>query len=85
MGLPVDPELRQYGRGGAGAGYEPKLQTIELLRTTYFREHATKPQSIFENISAVPLDYLNDALAAKGEAWRVRVIDDEYEFFIPKN
>jgi len=85
MGLPVDPVLRQYGRGGATPGYEPKLQIIEQLRAAYFREHAKKTESIFENINAVPLDYLNDALAAKKEIWRVRVVDDEYEFFIPRD
>jgi hypothetical protein len=83
MGLPVDPYMRQFGRGGAGAGYEPKLQIIEQLRADYFREHAMEPKSVFEDIFAVPLNYLNDALAAKKENWRARIVDEEYEFFIP--
>ncbi len=83
-GLPVDPVKRRYGRGGAVPGYEPKLQMIEQLRATYFREHAMKPETIFENINAVPLDYINGAIAATNETWRARIIDDEYEFFIPK-
>jgi hypothetical protein len=84
MGLPVDPYIRQFGRGGAGAGYEPKFKDVGQLRADYFRKHATKPEGVFENIAAVPLDYLNDALAVKGEDWRVRIVDDEYEFYIPK-
>jgi len=85
MGLPVDPYMRQFGRGGAEAGYEPKLQVIEQLRAAYFLERAKKSETIFENINAVPLDYLNEALATKNETWRVRIIDDEYEFFIPND
>ncbi|MGO9237111.1 MAG: hypothetical protein ACLP4V_24680 [Methylocella sp.] len=84
MGLPVDPFMRQFGRGGAGAGYEPKLAVIEQLRAAYFTKHSKKPESIFENINAVPLDYLNKALVENKEVWRVRIVDDEYEFFIPK-
>lgn len=84
LGLPVDPFLRQFGRGGAQPGYEPKLAVVEQLRTIYFEKHSKTSKSIFENINAVPLDYLNRELAARKESWRVRIIDDEYEFFIPK-
>ena len=83
MGLPVDPAKRKYGRGGAGAGYEPKLEVIEHLRAEYFDANGLKPQSTFENIDAVPLAYLNDKLTTNGEHWRVRIVDDEYEFFLP--
>ncbi len=83
MGLPVDPALRGFGRGGAGAGYEPKLKIVEELRVAYFRDHAKPFRTVFEDINAVPLEYLNDALAATGEVWRVRIVDDEYEFYIP--
>jgi hypothetical protein len=82
--LPVDPILRQYGRGGAVPGYEPKLAVIEELRKAYFEHYNIQRQNIFENISAVPLAYLNNALADKNEEWRVRISDgDEYEFFVP--
>ncbi len=85
LGLPVDPHLRPFGRGGAAPGYEPKLQLVQQLRDAYFREHEKTPESVFENINAVPLDYLNEALAARKESWRVRIVDgDEYEFFIPR-
>ena len=65
------------------AGYEPKLQMVEQLRSEYFVNFSKNPKSIFEDINAVPLNYLNDALAAKKESWQVRIVDDEYEFFIP--
>jgi hypothetical protein len=75
--------MRQFGRGGPGAGYQPKLAIIEQLRASYFATYSTKPQTIFENINAVPLDYLNSELLFNNEIWRVRIVDDEYEFFIP--
>jgi hypothetical protein len=85
LGLPVDPYMRQFGRGGAAPGYEPKLQVVNELRAAYFRDHGVTPRGVFEDINAVPLDYLNDALAARNEDWRVRIVeDDEYEFFIPR-
>jgi hypothetical protein len=32
----------------------------------------------------VPIAYINDELMRRGEAWRVRIVDeDEFEFFIP--
>jgi hypothetical protein len=65
LGLPVDPFMRQFGRGGAGAGYESKLSVIEHLRASYFEDNTKRPQTIFENINAVPLDYLNSKLLAK--------------------
>lgn len=83
-GLAVDPELRAYGRGGAVAGYEPKLAVVEKLREEYFRVQGKKSQSIFQNINAMPLDALNNELAKSGHLWRAHIVDDEYEFFIPK-
>lgn len=83
LGRPVDPYMRQFGRGGAGAGYEAKLAVIEQLRASYFAMHSYTAQTIFENINAVPLDYLNRELFVNNEIWCVRIVDDEYEFFIP--
>jgi hypothetical protein len=84
LGLPVDPRLRPFGRGGAAPGYEPKLKVVEQLRDAYFRKTGQPSQSIFENVNAVPLDYLNNALKAHSENWRVRVVyGDEYEFYVP--
>lgn len=87
LGKRPDPYLRQFGRGGAGGGYSNKFQVVEQLRAEYFRAHHLKPQSVDENISAVPLGYLNDALETKNEPWRVRIVHGQwgqYEFFIPK-
>ena len=84
MGLPIDPSLRQFGRGGAMSGYEPRLRAVEQLRAEYFKETSTLPRSFFEDIGAVPVEYLNDKLLTHGADWRVRVIDDEYEFFVPR-
>jgi hypothetical protein len=42
--------------------------------------------TLTENINAVPIEYLNRALAAGKESWRVRIVDgDEYEFYVPGN
>jgi hypothetical protein len=84
LGLPVDSFIRQFGRGGAVPGYEPKLALIEQLRASYFQDYSKKTETIFENINAVPLDYLNSQLATKNDVWRVRIVDDEYEFFVPE-
>lgn len=82
LGLPLDPSIRAYGRGGAVPGYEPKLAIIKQMRAEYFRNHNKEPQAIFQDIYAVPLEYLNDSLAKSKEKWRVRIVDeDEYEFF----
>jgi hypothetical protein len=61
------------------------LAIIEQLRAAYFRNYSKSPKTIFENINAVPLEYLNHELIGRKESWRVRMVDDEYEFFIPKN
>jgi hypothetical protein len=82
LGLPVDPFFRQFGRGAAVAGYQPKLEIVEQLRAAYFGKLSKPPKTIFEDIEAVPLDYINDRIAVKNENWRVRRVDDEYEFYI---
>jgi hypothetical protein len=84
QGLPVAPGMRAWGRGGAVAGYEPKLAVVEQLRDKYFAIVRMPPKSYFEDINAVPLDYLNESLADMGEPWRVKIVDtDEYDFYIP--
>lgn len=59
LGHPVDPSLRQFGRGGTNLGYESKLAIIEQLRASYFIMYSKKSGTVFENINAVPLDHLN--------------------------
>ncbi len=82
LGLPVDPFLRQFGRGGAGPGYGEKLDIIEKLRELYFSDKKINLVSIFADINAVPLEYLNGKLAQNSENWRARIVDDEYEFYL---
>jgi hypothetical protein len=82
-GQAPDPFMKQFGRGGAGGGYAAKFEVIERLRSEYFQSHSITPQSVFENINAVPLDYLNQTLEAMHEAWRARIINGQYVFFIP--
>jgi hypothetical protein len=85
LGRPVDPFFRQFGRGAPGAGYQPKLEIVEQLRLAYFNQNSIPPKTIFEDIEAVPLDFLNNQLSARSQDWRVRIIDDEYEFYVPKD
>ncbi len=62
----------------------PNFRSSNNFGRPIFREHRKKPESVFENINAVPLEYLNQALAAGNEGWRVRIVDgDEYEFYVP--
>jgi hypothetical protein len=83
MGKTPDPYMKQFGRGGMTAGYAEKFQLIDHLRSDYFRSHSKTPESILANIDAVPLDYLNTTLETMHETWRVRIVSDQYEFFIP--
>jgi hypothetical protein len=82
QGLPVDPMLRNFGRGGASPGYEPKLKIVEQIRVNYFRSHSLPFKSTFADINAVPLDYVNQELKAQGEDWRARIVDNDYEFYV---
>ncbi|GMV62915.1 MAG: hypothetical protein AMXMBFR74_20830 [Parvibaculum sp.] len=83
-GLPVDPAMRPYGRGGAVSGYEPKLEIVNSLRGKYFASEGLSPRSYFEDINAVSAEYLNSELEKMGEPWRVKIVDsDEYDFYIP--
>ena len=59
------------------------MRVIEDLRAAYFRDHGLPAKSVYEDINAVPLNHLNGALAATGEPWRARIVDGEYEFFVP--
>jgi hypothetical protein len=82
MGETLDPFLKQFGRGGAGPGYTEKLRIIEQLRADYFQSYSIRPESILENINAVPLSNLNEKLEAMNESWRARIINGQYEFFV---
>ena len=37
------------------------------------------------DVHSVPLIAINVDLADKKEEWRARIVDDQFEFYIPKN
>ncbi len=83
LGLPVDPYLAQFGRGGAMAGYIEKLAIVDRIREDYLRSHSkVSPESMY-NVLSVPLEYINGTLQAISEPWRARIFDDQFEFFLP--
>lgn len=83
-GVSVPVSDRTPGRGGAVGGYEEKLAVVNGLRAKYFSETHTPPRNYLEDIRAVPLDYLNGALATSGMPWRAKIVDlNEYDFYIP--
>lgn len=83
-GQTPDPSIRRFGRGGAVAGYDEKFDLVEKLRDEYFTAHSLPRRGVFEDIDAVPLDYLNERLKALNLDWRARVVHKDYEFFIPE-
>jgi hypothetical protein len=83
LGLPVDPYLAQFGRGGAMAGYNEKLAVVDKIREDYLRSQSKmSPESMYD-VHSVPLEYINDALRGMNEPWRARIFDDQFEFFLP--
>ena len=83
-GQPIDPKLRQYGRGGMSPGYELRYGIVEQIREEYFKIHQKQPESALENVNAVPLDYVNQELVAMGVNWRARIVRGlDYEFYAP--
>jgi hypothetical protein len=85
MGLPVDPTMRQFGRGGMSPGYAVRYQVVEGIRTNFFETQGLAPRTALEDVNAVPLDYVNEELQKRGVPWRARVVRDlDYEFFIPE-
>jgi len=84
LNLPVDPVLRQYGRGGMSAGYAEKLAVVQNLRTAFFVTTSAPVRSIDEDIAAVPIAYLNSKLAELGLHWRAKVVQGDYWFFVPR-
>jgi hypothetical protein len=82
-GVSAPADYRWPGRGGAVAGYEEKLAIVKGLRARYFAEEHTPPKDYLDDINAVPLDYLNNAIEASGVRWRVKIVDlNEYDFYI---
>jgi hypothetical protein len=84
MGQPIDPKLRQYGRGGMSPGYALRYRIVEQIRGEYFETHQKQPESALENVNALPLDYVNQKLAEMDVNWRARIVRGlYYEFYVP--
>ena len=83
LGLPVDPYLAQFGRGGAMAGYNEKLAVVNRICEDYLRSHSELSGESMYNVHSVPIEYINDAIQAINEHWRARIFDDQFEFFLP--
>lgn len=84
-GRPIDPKLRQYGRGGMSPDYASRYAVVEEIRQGYFKIQHKPPESALENVNAVPLDYVNQQLAIKGVDWRARIIRNlDYQFYVPE-
>jgi hypothetical protein len=79
LGLSVDPNLAQYGRGGAMAGWPERKAVVDQIRQRYLAVHGGDEH----NIDAVPIDWINAQLEREGVDWRARVVDDQYEFHLP--
>jgi hypothetical protein len=83
LGLPVDPYLAQFGRGGAMPGYNEKVTVVDRIREDYLRSYSKMSPASMYNVHSVPLEYINAALQAMKEPWRARIFDDQFEFFLP--
>ncbi len=83
QGLPVEPHLKRFGRGGVDPEYYRKLRVIYTIRGDMSHETTDDLGLDPDCQSDVPLQELNKSLAQMGEAWRVRANDGQYEFYIP--
>ncbi len=83
LGQPIDPKMRQYGRGGMSSGYLMRYNITEGIRSDYFKDNRLDAVNTIENVTAVPLDYVNQRLAEMGYDWRARIVKLDYEFYIP--
>ncbi|MTK63758.1 MAG: hypothetical protein F8N15_04360 [Methanobacterium sp.] len=83
-GQPIDPKMRQFGRGGMSPGYLARYQLVEQIRGEFFQANNTAPVDAVENVNAVPLDFVNRRLEEMGVNWRARIVRGlDYEFFVP--
>ncbi len=84
LGRPVDPQMRQYGRGGMSPGYASRYDITEEIRKEYFETNNQTPETALDNVGAVPLDYVNQQLASRGFNWRARIVRGlDYEYYVP--
>jgi hypothetical protein len=83
-GLPVDPQMKRYGRGGIDPEYYRKLRVIYALRGDHSCDALDDLSLDPECQNDVSLDELNKKLEEHGHSWRVRSDDGQYEFFLPR-
>lgn len=83
LGLPIDPQFAQFGRGGAMAGYNERLTIVDSIRGKYLRLQSNLSPANMYDVHSVPLEYINRELQAQSEPWRARIYDDQFEFFLP--
>ena len=84
LGMPVDPNLRPFGRGGTDPEYFRKLRIILSLRGDQNLLLVEDAQLDPEHVDQTSLEELNRRLQQAGYAWRARLLDGQYEFFLPR-
>ncbi len=61
--------------------YNRKLSVVGQLRKVYAIIHFGSSSAVLDDKNSVPLDWVNQQLAALGAQWRVRIVRGECEFF----
>lgn len=69
------------GGGKNTPEYDRKRSVVVQLRKVYAITHFGSPSTVLDDKNSVPLDWINQQLAALGAQWRVRIVLGEYEFF----
>jgi hypothetical protein len=83
QGLPVDPQLKRFGRGGVDPEYYRKLRAIYIIRGDLSHETTDDLGLDPDCQTDLSIAELNRRLAQSGETWRVRANDGQYEFYTP--
>lgn len=83
MRWPYGEPITEPGRGGDAADtpqYMARRLIVEVLKTQYYRARQLPLDDVWWDRELVPLDWINEALAAGGHSWRADIVDWEYEF-----
>lgn len=59
---------------------DQKLSVVGQLRKVYAMTRIGSSSAVLDDKNSVPLDWINQQLAALGAQWRVRIVRGEYEF-----
>lgn len=82
QGLPIDPLLKQFGRGGCDPRYYMLLRfTLDLIEpgaTDGIEDMGLDPE--YKN--ELSLDEINKRLWLAGASWSVHLLDGQYEFHV---